>query len=181
MPVLLSRRDYVELVLLFLKIFHRILQWNHVGLENYLQVLKYKSDLKTIHRNIQRFYFILASCGSRNSSRNWSISSKLSDLCIELFVAFPYHPFPSPQVENVYISLELMIFSTWWKLSASVSKGSQMRDQRPGVLQLQNISLCDEETCHLFGFTEKNGGSSSLHRRTAATPFASVSRRAGLP
>ena len=74
-----------------------------------------------------------------------------------------------------------MIFSTWWKLSASVSKGSQMRDQRPGVLQLQNISPCDEETCHLFGFTEKNGGSSSLYRRTAATPFASVSRHAGLP
>ena len=47
LPVLFSGRDYVELVLLFLKVFHRILQWNHVGLENYLQVvLKYKSDWK---------------------------------------------------------------------------------------------------------------------------------------
>ena len=45
LPVLFPGRDDVELVLLFLKIFHRILQWNHIGLENYLQVvLKYKSD-----------------------------------------------------------------------------------------------------------------------------------------
>lgn len=32
-----------------------------------------------------------------------------------------------------------------------------MRDQPPGALQLQNTSPCDEETCHLFDFTEKMG------------------------
>lgn len=67
--------------------------------------------------------------------------------------------------------LELMIFSTWWNCLRVWVKDPKWEDQRPGLLQLQNISLCDEETyIHL---QREKRGSSSLHRRTAATPFAS--------
>lgn len=76
-----------------------------------------------------------------------------------------------------------MIFSTWWKLSASVSKGSQMKISAPrSTAASRNISLCDEETCHLFGFTEKNGdlqvctGGPKLQHPSPRCP-----RRAGLP